>query len=97
MDLVGSGLLTLLGISEASAKVWDLLDRMGNDPTTDETMMAHIQTLRDVAEQNRQDEIWGKDGSFDSDNVHGFTGPESQEGDELCDSSDDEDDVIVVE
>jgi hypothetical protein len=85
-----------LRFSEASAKVWDLLDRMGNDQTTDETMLAHIQTLRDVAEKNRNGAIWGKDGTFDSENVHGFTCPETEEGDELCDSSDDEDDVIVV-
>jgi hypothetical protein len=49
-----------------------------------------------VAEKNRNGAIWGKDGTFDSENVHGFTCPETEEGDELCDSSDDEDDVIVV-
>jgi hypothetical protein len=87
--------LTLLGISEASAKVWDLLDRMDKNPTTDGTMLSHIHTLKDVAENNRNDEIWSKDGCFDIDKIHGFTSPDFDD-DELCDSSDDEEDAVIV-
>lgn len=83
IGLDGIGSADLARFSKTSATVSDLLDRIRLATTTDATMLGHIQTVQEVAEENRNCKVWTEDGLFDVDRAYEFSCPTVEQSGEL--------------
>jgi hypothetical protein len=76
----------LVRSSKTSATVSDLLDRIRLASATDETMLGHIGTVQEVAE----------DGLFDVDRAYGFSRSTDQQSGEISKNSEDAEEAVGV-